>query len=169
MCSPGFLNANADPRGKASVSNYGLMDQIAALHWVQQNIAGFGGDPTSVTLMGHGTGAACIGFLITSPAVVPGESLPRRLPSYGLSKTGFLITSPAVVPGESLLRHLPSYGSSKTGYLITYTAIVPGESLLRHLPSYGSSKTGFFITSPAIVLGVSLVPYTSTVVQPASF
>ncbi|XP_063241609.1 neuroligin-2-like [Bacillus rossius redtenbacheri] len=68
----GFLNANSEPRARASVANYGLMDQIAALHWVQQNIAGFGGDPGSVTLMGHGTGAACVGFLITSPAVVPG-------------------------------------------------------------------------------------------------
>ncbi|XP_063224894.1 neuroligin-4, X-linked-like [Bacillus rossius redtenbacheri] len=68
----GFLNANAAPRSKARVANYGLMDQIAALHWVQQNIALFGGDPGNVTLMGHGTGAACINFLISSPTVVPG-------------------------------------------------------------------------------------------------
>lgn len=52
--------------------NHGLMDQIAALHWVQENIGAFGGDPGSVTLLGHGTGAACIHFLMTSAAVVPG-------------------------------------------------------------------------------------------------
>lgn len=51
--------------------NHGLMDQIAALHWVQENIGAFGGDPGSVTLLGHGTGAACIHFLMASRAVVP--------------------------------------------------------------------------------------------------
>ncbi|XP_008481713.1 neuroligin-2-like, partial [Diaphorina citri] len=67
----GFLNANAAPHMKARVANYGLMDQIAALHWVQQNIALFGGDPGNVTMMGHGTGAACINFLMISPTVMP--------------------------------------------------------------------------------------------------
>lgn len=48
------------------------MDQIAALHWIQQNIALFGGDPSNVTLFGHGSGAACINFLMISPTVMPG-------------------------------------------------------------------------------------------------
>ncbi|KAG7304569.1 hypothetical protein JYU34_011520 [Plutella xylostella] len=68
----GFLNANPIPHLKARVANYGLMDQIAALHWVQQNIALFGGDPGNVTMLGHGSGAAAINFLIISPTVVPG-------------------------------------------------------------------------------------------------
>lgn len=68
----GFLNANGSPNSRARVSNYGLMDQIAVLHWVQQNIALFGGDPDNVSLMGHGPGAACINFLMISPTVVPG-------------------------------------------------------------------------------------------------
>lgn len=69
----GFLNANVAPHLKARVANYGLMDQIAALHWVQQNIELFGGDPGNVTLLGHDTGAACIHFLMVSPTVMPGE------------------------------------------------------------------------------------------------
>ncbi|KAL1380674.1 hypothetical protein pipiens_014019 [Culex pipiens pipiens] len=68
----GFLNANPSPEIRARVANYGLMDQMAALHWVQQNIAKFGGDPSMVTLAGHGSGAACINFLMTSPTMVPG-------------------------------------------------------------------------------------------------
>lgn len=52
--------------------NHGLMDQIAALHWVRENIGAFGGDPGSVTLLGHGTGASCVHFLMASAAVVPG-------------------------------------------------------------------------------------------------
>uniref|UniRef100_A0A6A7GA10 Neuroligin-4, Y-linked-like n=1 Tax=Hirondellea gigas TaxID=1518452 RepID=A0A6A7GA10_9CRUS len=68
----GFLNTNADTSSRGHVMNHGLMDQIAALHWVQENIGAFGGDPGSVTLMGHGTGAACVHFLMASAAVVPG-------------------------------------------------------------------------------------------------
>ena len=72
VCASGFLNANPVPHLKARVANYGLMDQIAALHWIQQNIALFGGDPNNVTLAGHGSGAACINFLMISPTVMPG-------------------------------------------------------------------------------------------------
>lgn len=75
--SSGFLNANKDPLRSARVANYGLMDQIAALHWIQQNIALFGGDAGNVTLLGQGTGAACIHFLLTSPTVMPGKFLSK--------------------------------------------------------------------------------------------
>ncbi|CAD6227475.1 GSCOCT00001162001.2-RA-CDS [Cotesia congregata] len=68
----GFLNSNISPHTKAEVANYGLMDQLAALHWVKENIALFGGDRGNVTLMGHGTGAACVNFLAISPTVMSG-------------------------------------------------------------------------------------------------
>lgn len=64
----GFLNANVD-RFSKSPANYGLMDILAALHWIQENIEAFGGDNKSVTLAGHGSGAACVHYLIASQAV----------------------------------------------------------------------------------------------------
>lgn len=48
-------------------TNIGLRDMIAALHWVRQNIALFGGDPGNVTLFGESGGAWCISTLIVSP------------------------------------------------------------------------------------------------------
>ncbi|XP_061386414.1 uncharacterized protein LOC133321337 [Musca vetustissima] len=50
-----------------TVANFGLLDQIAALHWIKENIHSFGGDKDSVTLMGHSTGAACVNYLMISP------------------------------------------------------------------------------------------------------
>lgn len=50
------------------------MDIIAALHWIQENIGSFGGDPQSVTLVGHSTGAACVQYLMASNAVPEGKT-----------------------------------------------------------------------------------------------
>jgi len=47
--------------------NYGILDMIAGLQWVQKNIAGFGGDPSKVTIQGESAGAAALSILCASP------------------------------------------------------------------------------------------------------
>lgn len=48
-------------------SNFGLLDQIAALEWIRDHVDAFGGDPDNVTLFGESAGAASAGYLLVSP------------------------------------------------------------------------------------------------------
>jgi para-nitrobenzyl esterase len=63
----GYLAHPALTEEDGTSGNYGLMDQIAALRWVRENIASFGGDPENVTLFGESAGAQAISEIMASP------------------------------------------------------------------------------------------------------
>ncbi|XP_076144689.1 neuroligin-2a isoform X5 [Alosa pseudoharengus] len=58
----GFLSTG----DQSAKGNYGLLDQIQALRWLNENIGHFGGDPERITIFGSGAGASCINLLILS-------------------------------------------------------------------------------------------------------
>ncbi|CAM5781950.1 carboxylesterase/lipase family protein [Rhizobacter fulvus] len=76
---PALASEGGDP-------NFGLLDQIAALRWVQQNIARFGGDPGNVTIFGQSAGAESVLALYASP-------LARGLFHKGIAQSPYGIPS----------------------------------------------------------------------------
>ena len=79
--------------------NYGLLDMIAGLQWVQKNIASFGGDPGKVTIFGESAGGIAVSMLCASP-------LAKGLFHGAISQSGgsFGPPRPTTFPGENLKR-----------------------------------------------------------------
>lgn len=75
--------------------NYGMLDQIAALKWVKNNIAQFGGDPDNITIMGQSAGAMSVQTLVASP-------LSKDLVSKAIIQSGGGISDRAILGGTTL-------------------------------------------------------------------
>ncbi|XP_043840656.1 liver carboxylesterase 1-like isoform X2 [Dromiciops gliroides] len=76
----GFYSTGDEHAG----GNWGYLDQVAALHWIQKNIASFGGDPGSVTIFGESAGGGCVSALIVSP-------LAKNLFHRAISQSGVVL------------------------------------------------------------------------------
>lgn len=83
--------------------NYGLLDQIAALKWIRQNIEAFGGDPQKVTIAGQSAGSMSVCALVASP-------LAKGLFRGAIAESGGLLNS-------SFMRKLPEAEKSGTTFM----------------------------------------------------
>ena len=102
-------------------SNRGLLDQVAALEWVHENIAAFGGDPTNVIIFGESAGGMSVGTLLSMPRA---EGLFRR----AISESG----SAHHVTSAATAWRISEYIAEKLGVAATREAIaaVPLDRLL---------------------------------------
>jgi len=114
----GFL-AHPDLTAEAGSSgNYGLMDQVAALQWIQRNIGAFGGDPQRITIAGQSAGAASVHDLIASPlaeglfsGAIAESGSGMGIPTDGLADAealGAKVAASAGVASIAELRALPA-------------------------------------------------------------
>lgn len=137
--------------------NYGLLDQIAALRWIRENIAAFGGNPENVTLFGQSAGSTSIGFLMVSPLArglfhrAIAQSLggsfagPRRLRAVSYGQPSAEAQGASVAPDIAALRKMSAE---------QVLALLPSAPTLSTGVHYYPNIDGYVVPDdPAVLIG----------------
>lgn len=133
------LSAESD---KHASGNYGLLDQIAALHWIRENIEAFGGDPENVTIAGQSAGAMSVNCMLASP-------LAKGLFQRAIAESGNLVLANPFIKTPDLKKaeEMGTQWASKMNKAsISDLRKIPAEELLHEgMGLYGPVVDGYVL------------------------